>query len=99
PVACLGIAGLVAVAAARLRGVVPVALALVALAADLRFDAYASTAAGPGRAAMVGAPGRILELPLYLPDSNLGSVYLFYDMTAQRERPFGYALGPDDTDR
>jgi hypothetical protein len=99
PIACLGIAGLVAVAVERLRRVALVAVALLLLAADLHVGAYHATAAGPGRTAMRGAPGRIVELPVLLPDNNLGSVYLFYDMVAQQERPFGYALGPDDTDR
>jgi hypothetical protein len=99
PIACLGIAALVAVAVARLRSPALVAVALVLLAADLHFDAYASTAAGPGRAVLVGAPGRLLELPVFLPDDNRGSVYLYGDMTAQRERPLGYALGPATTDR
>jgi hypothetical protein len=99
PIACLAIAGLVGVAVGRLRNVALVALALVALGADLRFTAYNSTAAGPGRAALAAAPGRILELPVYLPDDNLGSVYFLDTMRAQRERPLGYALGPDETDR
>ncbi len=99
PIACLGIAALVAVAVGRLRSPVLVAVALVLLAADLHFDAYASTAAGPGRAALAGAPGRLLELPVFLPDDNRGSVYLYGDMSAQRQRPLGYALGPAITDR
>jgi hypothetical protein len=99
PIACLGIAGLVAALVDRVRAAPLVALALVLLAADLHFTAYRATAATPGRAAVVGAPGRMLELPVYLPDNDLGSVYLYYDMAAQVERPFGYALGPNVTDR
>jgi hypothetical protein len=100
PIACLGIAGLVAVAVGRLRSVALVALALVALGADLRFTAYQATAAGPGRAAVAGAPpGRVLELPVFLPDDHLGSLYFLDTMAAERERPLGYALGPDSTDR
>jgi hypothetical protein len=98
PIACLGIAALVAFAVQRLRAPWLVALALVALVADLRFTAYDATAAGPGRAAVRGAPGRLLELPVYLPDDNHGSVYLFHAMAAQRQRPLGYALGPAETD-
>jgi len=102
PIACLGIAGLVAVAVARLRHAALVALALVALAADLHFGAYVATAAGPGQsayAALASQPhGRLLELPVFLPDNNFGSAYLYYDMAAQRERPEGYALGPNETD-
>jgi hypothetical protein len=99
PIACLGIAGLVAVAVGRLRGVVLVALAVVALGADLRFTAYRATAAGPGRAALAGAPGRVLQLPVFLPDDHLGSVYFLDAMQAHREQPLGYALGPNRTDR
>jgi hypothetical protein len=99
PIACLGLAALVAFAVQRVRAPWLVALALVALAVDLRFNAYEATAAGPGRAAVRGAPGRVLELPVYLPDDNRGSAYLFDAMAAQRERPLGYALGPDETDR
>lgn len=101
PIACLGIAALVAVLVARLR----VALAVLAVAAlffDLHFGAYVATASGPGRAAYAaldGQPkGRLLELPVFLPDVNTGSVYLYYDMRARRERPAGYALGPAATD-
>jgi hypothetical protein len=99
PIACLGLAALVAFAMQRVRAPWLVALALVALAVDLRFSAYEATAAGPGRAAVRGAPGRLLQLPVYLPDDNHGSVYLFDAMAAQREQPLGYALGPDRTDR
>jgi hypothetical protein len=99
PIACLGLAALVAFAVQRVRAPWLVVLALVVLAVDLRFTAYEATASGPGRAAVVGAPGRVLELPVYLPDDNRGSVYLFDAMAAQRERPLGYALGPDRTDR
>jgi hypothetical protein len=99
PIACLAIAALVAVVVDRLRAWPLVAVALVLLAADLHFTAYRASAASPGRAAVVGAPGRMIELPVYLPDNDLGSVYLYYDMAAQVERPFGYALGPNVTDR
>jgi hypothetical protein len=99
PIACLGIAALVAVVVDRLRAWPLVAVALVLLAADLHFTAYRATAAGPGRAAVAGAKGQMLELPVYLPDNDLGSVYLYYDMVAQVKRPFGYALGPNVSDR
>lgn len=100
PIACLGIAGLVAVAVARLRSGALVALAVAALFFDLHFDAYVATAAGPGQQAYaaISGPGRLLELPVFLPDVNTGSVYLYYDMAAQRQRPAGYALGPASTD-
>ncbi len=37
------------------------------------------------------APGRLLELPVRLPDDQRGSAYLYYDMTARRQRPAGYS--------
>ncbi|HET8606327.1 MAG TPA: hypothetical protein VFL66_04785 [Gaiellaceae bacterium] len=101
PIACLGIAALAAVFVARLRPALAV-LAVVAVAADLHFGAYVATASGPGQAAYAaldGRPaGRLLELPVFLPDADVGGVYLYYDMTARRERPLGYALGPASTD-
>src|SRR5207248_624137 len=36
-------------------------------------------------------PGRLLELPGFLPDDQRGSTYLYYDMAARRERPLGYS--------
>jgi len=102
PIACLALAGLVAVFVARLRHGALVALALAALVVDLHFEAYEPTSAAAVPAAYApladAPPGRLLELPVVLPDDQAGSVYLFGDMTAQRERPLGYALGPDETD-
>ena len=93
PVACLAIAGLVAFAVARLRWLALVAALLVLLAADLRVSVYEAAAAEPGRQAYAGltAPGRLLELPVLHPSVHLGSVYLWYDQVAQRERPGGYS--------
>ena len=39
----------------------------------------------------LSAPGRLLELPVLHPNVHLGSVYLWYDQLAQRERPGGYS--------
>ena len=64
-------------------------------------DAFEAAAAGPGHGAYAAAsatPGRLLELPVFLPGVHYGSVYLYFDMQARRERPLGYALGPDRTD-
>jgi hypothetical protein len=36
-------------------------------------------------------PGRLLEVPVLLPDEYAGSVYLYYAMQAPRERPLGYS--------
>src|SRR4051794_6169157 len=101
PIACLALAGLAALALDRLR--VPTTLALAAIAADLTlgFAAYGASAAGPGLAAygQIDSPGRILELPVMTPDVHLGSVYLRYELEAQRERPGGYStLAPARAD-
>src|SRR4029453_2864254 len=57
--------------------------------------------AGPGLAAyrQMDTPGRLLELPVLTPDIHLGSVYLRYELEAQRERPGGYStLAPARAD-
>ncbi len=97
PVACLCLAALVAAAAARLRWIL-VAVLVVLVAADLRVSIYDAAAASRGSAAYKGlsAPGRLLELPVLHPNVHLGSVYLWYDQLAQRERPGGYStIAPD----
>ena len=93
PVACLAIAALVAFAIARVRWLPLVAVVLVLVAADLRVSIYHAAAAEPGRRAYAGLhePGRLLELPVLHPSVHLGSVYLWYDQVAQRERPGGYS--------
>jgi hypothetical protein len=103
PVACLAIAALVAFALARaaawFRHLVTVCylLALVALFVDLRLwvSTYRIAHADPGNAAYAaldGLPrGRLLELPVLHPSDNHGSLYLYYDMEAQRQRPGGYS--------
>ncbi|HSC51350.1 MAG TPA: hypothetical protein VLD16_13895, partial [Gaiellaceae bacterium] len=92
PVACLCLAALVAVAAARLRWIL-VAVLLVVVAADLRVSIYDAAAAYRGTGAYEGltAPGRLLELPVLNPDVHLGSIYFWYDQYARRERPGGYS--------
>jgi len=92
PVACLCLAALVAVAAARLRWIL-VAVLVVLVAADLRVSIYDAAAASRGSDAYKGlsAPGRLLELPVLHPNVQLGSVYLWYDQFARRERPGGYS--------
>jgi hypothetical protein len=93
PVACLAIAALVAFAVARVRWLPLVAVLLVLVAADLRVSIYQAAAAEPGRRAYASlqARGRLLELPVLHPNVHLGSVYLWYDQVAQRERPGGYS--------
>ena len=101
PVACLALAALAAFAVARLRWVLVVAL-LVLVAADLRVSIYEAAAAQPGRRAYEGlsAPGRLLELPVLHPNVHLGSIYLWYDQVAQRERPGGYStIAPESAAR
>jgi hypothetical protein len=54
-----------------------------ASAADEHNRAYDALRAAP--------PGRLLELPVFFPDLHYGSVYVYYDMRARRERPAGYS--------
>jgi hypothetical protein len=96
PIACLCIAALAAFAVARSRRAVVVpALAVALLLVDLHVRLYGASAADERNgayAALRSAPaGRVLELPVFMPDLNYGSVYLYYDMQAPRERPAGYA--------
>ena len=96
PVACLAIAALVAFAVARIsRTALVTLLALFALFVDLRIgvSAYRVAGADSNNAAYAAlhGPGRLLELPVLHPSVNHGSVYLYYDMQAQRQRPGGYS--------
>jgi hypothetical protein len=95
PVACLALAALAAFAVARLRWLPLVAVALVLVAADLRVSIYQAAAADRGNlayeAVRSGRPGRLLEVPVFHPSVQLGSVYLWYDQVAQLERPGGYS--------
>jgi hypothetical protein len=94
PIACLALAALVAFAFARARPWL-VALALVLVAVDLHVRSYHAAGADEGNVAYAAVhdarPGRLLELPVFLPDVQLNSTYLYYDMSAQRERPAGYS--------
>jgi hypothetical protein len=113
PVACLALAALAAVAVAwiasrlgrRSHALVTVCyvLAVAALFADLRLgvSSYRSVRADQANAAYAalrGQPsGRLLELPVLHPSIAHGSLYLYYDMQAQRQRPGGYStLAPKD---
>jgi hypothetical protein len=95
PVACLALGALAAFAVARLRWALLVPLALVALAADLHVRVYDAAAADSGNRAYevlrTQPPGRLLELPVFHPSVQLGSVYPYYDQEARRERPGGYS--------
>jgi hypothetical protein len=97
PIACLAIAALVAFAVSRLRWRAAPLLAIVLVAVDLRagVTAVRPTAADERNrayAAVRDAPlGRLLDLPVYAPDRQEASVYLYYAMQAPRERPAGYS--------
>jgi len=105
PVAVLCIAALAAFAIARLRSrVIVPALVVVALFFDLHVKLYQALPAGEGNRAYAALrrarPGRLVELPVFLPDRHEGSVYLYYDMQAARERPEGYStVAPVAADR
>lgn len=103
PIACLAIAGLVALAADagrtlvtdRHKVVVPAltAVGLLAVAVDLRVPVFGAVAADtPSEAyAAIQGDGRLLELPVFRPDVHFGSAYLGYARQSPRERPQGYA--------
>jgi hypothetical protein len=91
PIACLCIAALFAFAVARSRHAAVAALAVTVLLVDLHVSAYGKSAAGDPAGAAPSAEGRLLELPVFDPDVHFGSVYLWYDTAAQRERPGGYS--------
>ena len=98
PVACLAIAALAAVAVARTprrraggrRGG-----RLALRGPPARGPSYRSVRADPANAAYAALrsqpPGRLLELPVLHPSVAHGSLYLYYDMQARRERPSGYS--------
>jgi hypothetical protein len=101
PIACLALAALAAVAVARLAAAFPrqatacYLVVVLVLALDLHVKVYDSARADPGNGAYAAlrgrAPGRLLELPVIHPGIDLGSVYLYYDQQAQRQRPGGYS--------
>jgi hypothetical protein len=90
PIACLCLAALVAFALARVRLFVA-AIVIALLLVDLHVHVYRESAPGqPDRVAYRG-PGRMLELPIFDPSVDQGSVYLWYDTSSLRERPSGYS--------
>jgi hypothetical protein len=76
-------------------GAFAIAALLVLVAADLHVHPAHAAHADERNAAYAIArgkdPGRLLDLPVFLPDDQRNSAYLYYDMTAQRERPTGYS--------
>jgi hypothetical protein len=101
PVACLAVAALAAFAVARLARSFPklvavcYLLAVLVLALDLRVWVYQAAAAdrdnGAYQALRDASAGRLLEVPVLNPSVHLGSIYLWHDQVAQRERPGGYS--------
>jgi hypothetical protein len=67
------------------------ALAVALLFVDLHARVYGKSAPGDPAGAAAAAPGRLLELPVFDPGVHYGSVYLWYDTAARRERPGGYS--------
>jgi hypothetical protein len=91
PIACLCIAALVAFAVAQMRRAILVVLAIALLLVDLHARVYGKSQPGDPDGAAPLAAGRLLELPTFDPGVHYGSVYLWYDTAAQRERPNGYS--------
>jgi hypothetical protein len=96
-IACLAFAGLVALAVSRApwRWAPLVVLLLVAIDLRAGVTAYRPTAADEDNRAYAALEraegGRLLEFPVYAPDRQEASVYLYYAMQAPRERPGGYS--------
>jgi len=105
PIACLCLAALVAYALSFVRSSVVAPLLVGALlAVDLHVPIFSPLPGDPDNAAYAvlesRPPGRLLELPVFLPNRHEGSVYLLYELQAQRERPAGYStLAPVEADR
>jgi hypothetical protein len=95
PIACLALAGLAAVALAQVRWRLLPLVVLPLVFLDLDVDVYRATSADPDNAAYAvlrtQPAGRLLELPVILPQRHFGSTYLHYLEQAPRERPSGYS--------
>jgi hypothetical protein len=91
PIASLCIAALFAYAVAQTRRAIVVPLAVALLLFDLHAHVYGKSKPGDPAGAMPTAAGRLLELPIFDPGVHYGSVYLWYDTAAPRERPGGYS--------
>ena len=94
PIAGLCLAGLVALALTRAPRAVSIA-ALAVLALDLRagVELFHPTAADPGNRAYASRPpdAPLLELPVFLPDRQEGSVYQYYALQSPGPRYGGYS--------
>jgi hypothetical protein len=95
PIACLALGALAGVAVGRARGWVAPLLVVLVLFLDLHVRVYGASVPDGGNRAYAALraqkEGRLLELPVFTPDSHYGSVYLYYDMQVRRERPTGYS--------
>ena len=91
PIASLCIAALFAYAVAQTRRTIVVALAIALLFVDLHARVYGKSAPGDPAGAAPSASARLLELPVFDPGVHYGSVYLWYETAAQRQRPGGYS--------
>jgi hypothetical protein len=104
PIACLMIAALVATAASRVRWPGTAALVALLLLIDLRVGLFEPAPAEEDNRAYAAIPsdaaGRLLELPVFLPERQEASVYLYYLMQSPHEHPSGYStLAPREADR
>jgi len=104
PVACLCLAALVAFAATRVTWPGTAALVAIVLLLDLRVGLFETAPADEGNRAYAALrtapPGRVLEIPVFLPDRQEASVYLYSTIQVQREHPSGYStLAPRRADR
>ncbi|MDX6413596.1 MAG: hypothetical protein QOH23_1006 [Gaiellaceae bacterium] len=91
PIASLCIAALFAYAVAQAKRAIVAPLAIALLLFDLHAHVYGSSKPGDPAGATPTAAGRLLELPVFDPGVHYGSVYLWYDTAALRERPSGYS--------
>src|SRR5262249_4031055 len=81
-------------AAALPGGALVVALVILLLFLDLHAAPFAATPADGGNRAykaLRAQPGRLLELPVFRPESSVGSIYLYYDTQLRHQRPEGYS--------
>ncbi len=113
PIACLALAALAAFAleaglrrreARHIPRMLLAAVVAVVLLADLHVRAFKASAADGSNRAYDAVrdlpPGRLLELPVFLPDLHYGSVYMYYDQRVLRQRPGGYSTtAPREADR
>lgn len=104
PIAVLSLAALVAFLVARIPYRLAPVVAVLALAVDLRVPLYDPLNADEGNRAYAALdarpPGRVLDVPVLLPEEYGASVYLYYAMQAPRERPLGYSTtAPPEAER